>query len=185
MEQLSFFNDPPPSAAQRAQVPFYQRDVVFFGIRLSELGPEVADVQRMLKRSHSLTGVPYQPDRLHVSLLRVGERDTLTEADLEQLRGAASRVSFSSFPVVFETVLSYDGNAGADEKRPVVFPVTDGAAEIIALARDIEAALHRRLQIEGGSVASHDPRSRSGPDSSHGTRSPFRHPRHRFRTDLE
>ncbi len=150
MEQLSLFNEPQPPAAQPVPLPLYQRDVVFFGIRLSELGPEVADVFRMLRRSHGLTGVPYQPSRLHVSLLRVGERDKLTDDDLEQLRRAASRVSVIPFPIIFETVLSYDGNARTDEKRPVVLPVADGAAEIIALARDIEAALHGHLPVEGG-----------------------------------
>lgn len=146
MDQLSLFGEP---AAPPLQVPFHEREIVFFGIRLPELAPEAADVYRMLRRSHGLTGIPYEPDRLHVSLLRVGERDRLTDSDIAQLRQAASAVPFTPFPVSFETVLSYDGHAGRDDRRPIVFPVADGAADIIALARDIEAKLHRRLPLEG------------------------------------
>ncbi|MEO7223688.1 MAG: 2'-5' RNA ligase family protein [Devosia sp.] len=123
MDQLSFFPNLPPPAAPRARAPFRHRDVLFFGIRLAELGPEVADIYGMLRPSHGLAGIPCQPSRLHVSLLRVGERDKLTDHDLKELRQAASRVSFRPFPIVFETVLSFDGNARPDERRPVVFPL--------------------------------------------------------------
>jgi 2'-5' RNA ligase len=149
MDQLSFFDDSSPNSAPPAQTPFLLHDVVFFGVRLLELGQEVTEVHRMLKRSHGLTGIPYEADRLHVSLLRVGERDKLNEEDIEELRRAASRVSFAPFAITFETVLSYDGNGRRDERRAVVFPVADGAAEIIALARDIEARVYRRLRVEG------------------------------------
>lgn len=148
MDQLSFFDDA-PSVARAVDVPFQQRDVVFFAIRLAELGPEVADVHRMLRRSHGLTGTSYGADRLHISLLRVGDRDQLTERDLAALRAAASRVSVAPFAVTFETVMSFDGNAGRHDLRPVVFPVADGAGEIISLARDIEASIHRRVPVEG------------------------------------
>lgn len=149
MDQLSFFDEPPPLAVPLAQVPYHRREVVFFGIRIPELGPEAADVCRMLRRSHGLAGIPYDASRLHVSLLRVGDGDKLSDDDLDRLRRAASQVPFTPFPISFETVLSYDGHAVRDERRPVVFPVADGAAEIIALARDIEAKLYRRLPIEG------------------------------------
>ena len=145
MDQFSFFAEP----AASPQAPFYQRDVVFFGIRLPELGAEAADVHRMLRRSHGLTGIPYQPGRLHVSLLRVGARDRLSADDIRQLQRAASAVSFRPFPISFEMIVSYDGNSRRDDKRPIVFPVADGAAEIIALARNIEAGLHHALPIEG------------------------------------
>ena len=148
MEQLALFPDL-HAARPKSPVPFYARDVVFFGIRLSELGNEAADVHRMLKRSHGLTGIPYQASRLHVSLLRVGDREKLSAEDLEALGGAASRVRVTSFPISFEKVFSFDGNAGRDERRAVVFPVAEGAAEVIALARDIEDALDRRVHIEG------------------------------------
>lgn len=148
MEQLAFFPD--PSVTARPTEPsHYEREVVFFGIRLEELGEEVAQVHRMLRRSHGLTGIPYQPSRLHISLLRVGNRAKVTERELGELRGAASRVRVAPFPISFETVLSFDGNGGREDKRPVVFPVADGAADIIALARDIEAELYRRVEIEG------------------------------------
>src|SRR5262245_27548701 len=105
MHQLSFLDEAP--AAPSAQLPFYKRDVVFFGIRLPELGAEAIDLYRRLRRSHGLSGIPYQPNRLHVSLLRVGDRDRLTDDDLEQLRQAASAVSFTAFPIAFETIMSF------------------------------------------------------------------------------
>lgn len=149
MDQFSFFDEAPQVAVPQAHVPYHQRQVVFFGIRLCELGPEAADVCRMLRRSHGLTGIPYDADRLHVSLLRVGNRDKITDDDLEGLRHAAAQVPFSPFPISFETVLSFDGNARRDDRPPIVFPVADGAAEIISLARDIQAKLGRILPLEG------------------------------------
>ncbi len=149
MDQLSFFDDPLPPETVPAAVPYHDRSVVFFGIRLPELAPDAAEVCRMLRRSHGLTGRAYGEDRLHVSLLRVGDRDKLSDADIDGLRRAASQVRVTPFPVSFELVMSYDGHARRDSRPAVVFPVADGAAEIIALARDIEAKLHRRLPIEG------------------------------------
>ena len=149
MDQFSFFDEPPPLAVPHAQVPYHQRQVVFFGIRLPELGAEAAEVNRMLRRSHGPTGTSYDADRLHISLLRIGDRDKLSNEDLELLRRAASQVPFTPFPISFEAVLSFDGHARGDSRPPIVFPVADGAAEIISLARDIEARLHRKLPIEG------------------------------------
>lgn len=148
MEQLSLFVDLEAPADAGGRVTYYQRDVVFFGIRLPELGRQVAEVHRRLASTHRLTGIPYQPSRLHVSLLRAGDYSRLGREAIDALRQAAARVAFSPFPISFETVVSYDGNAGRHERRPVVFPVADGAGEIIALARDIEAELHGR-RIDG------------------------------------
>lgn len=145
MEQLSFFPDSKP----RTGLPYHQRAVVFFCVRLTELGSEAADVSRMLRRNHRLTGVSYDADRLHVSLIRVGDRDRLTEDDVLMLKDAAARVAVNPFPISFETVLSFDGQAGSNDRRAVACLVADGAAEIISLARDIEASIGRRQRLEG------------------------------------
>ena len=149
MDQLSFFDEAPTAEPPPARISYFDREIVFFGIRLPEVGEEAAEVHRMLRRSHGVIGSSYRADGLHVSLLRVGDRDKLTNDDLDRLRRAASQVPFTPFAISFETVLSFDGDGRRDRRPPIVFPVADGAAEIISLARDLEAKLHRQLPIEG------------------------------------
>jgi hypothetical protein len=44
MDQLSFFDEAPTAEPRPARISYFDREIVFFGIRLPEVGEEAAEV---------------------------------------------------------------------------------------------------------------------------------------------
>jgi len=91
-----------------------------------------------LKRRHRLHGRPVPPERMHVSLLGVGESPV--EPILRAAERAAAQVRLHAFGLHLEQVAGFGGRDG---KHPVVLAGGEGASLVDDLRRELGAALRR------------------------------------------
>jgi RNA 2',3'-cyclic 3'-phosphodiesterase len=84
---------------------------------------------------HGLRGKPLATERLHISLLSLGEYNGLPEGIIAVASEAAAAVAALPFDVVFDRVMTFRG------KRPLVFCGGDGAAALLAFQSVLGAAM--------------------------------------------
>jgi 2'-5' RNA ligase len=107
------------------------RDNLFFGL-LSQANSavEINKTAGGLRHLLGLNGRLIERERLHVSLHMVGRYDGLPNSILERAFEAGAMVSTSSFPLVFDRVMSFDTHR---DKRPVVLRPGYDLARLSAL----------------------------------------------------
>jgi RNA 2',3'-cyclic 3'-phosphodiesterase len=79
-----------------------------------------------LRDDHGLRGTPLATERLHVSLLSLGEHTGLPESIVAVASEAAATVAALPFDVAFDRVMTFRG------KRPLVLRGGDGIAALMA-----------------------------------------------------
>lgn len=117
--QLSFDLGPPA-----------RPDVFFFALRpTADAARAAMEVAKRYRRWHGLSGRPYGPDRLHVSLNPVESPRGFRKDDVEAAARAAARVDGAPFTVSFDRICRF-GRRGAG---PIVLRCGAGTAELAAL----------------------------------------------------
>lgn len=115
---------------------------LFFGLMLPP--PEAETASEVLARSradHGLKGKPVRKDRLHVTLIHVGDYpDALPSTVVEALRQAGASLAPPSFDVAFDRVSSFSGAPG---KHPHVLLGEKGVEALKAFRSDLLKAVIR------------------------------------------
>jgi len=87
---------------------------------------------------HGLRGKPLLPERLHVTLLHLGDWAGLPPGVVDATMKAAARVRAAPFDVAFDRVASFDGRR---DKLPFVLRAEGGNAPLRAFQADLETQL--------------------------------------------
>jgi 2'-5' RNA ligase len=85
---------------------------VFFAIKPApDDALDIDRTARELRVKNGLTGVPYSPDLLHVSLLCIGWRPEIREEVVERACVAGAAVTMRSFSVAFDRAATFGGES--------------------------------------------------------------------------
>ncbi|HTR88012.1 MAG TPA: 2'-5' RNA ligase family protein [Reyranella sp.] len=94
----------------RSHVP--PRDRLFFAVLPdAETTGRIAEATQRLRRAHGLKGKLIRPERLHVTLLHVGDEAGLPDGWIEETAERAAGVSMPQFKVGFDRVVSFKQGA--------------------------------------------------------------------------
>lgn len=107
----------------------------------------IGELTRQLRAEHGLKGQPVAPERLHVTLLFMGNHAGLPEALVAAAMRAAGRLRAGAFELVFDRVASLSGRPG---KRPLVLLGQSGLQALCGFQSKLAASLSGApLQPEG------------------------------------
>ena len=112
------------------------RERLFFGVMLPEPQAEAAlDVLDQSRANHDLRGSAIRRDRLHVTLIHVGDyAGVLPPATVEAAVNAGNAMTSPGFDVVFDHVSSFSGAPG---KHPHVLLSDKGVEAMKAFRADL------------------------------------------------
>jgi 2'-5' RNA ligase len=91
-----------------------------------------------LRVEHSLTGMPFRPDRLHVTLHHLGDHVELREDLVEAACAAAQRVALPAFEVALGSASTFPSEQG---KNPCVLMCAEERPPVHALWRELGTQL--------------------------------------------
>jgi len=116
-------------------------DQVFFAILPDDAaGMQASVLSRTLRDTLGLRGRTLDRERLHVTLLPLGNFPGLPRGLVNEARDAAASVAFPSFRLAFDRVGSFSGRPG---NLPLVLRVGDGLAALGDFQRSLAIALKR------------------------------------------
>jgi 2'-5' RNA ligase len=111
-------------------------DGLFFAIfPAMAAAASMAQLTRRLCDEHGLKGKPLATERLHISLLSLGEYAGLPEGIVPVASEVAATVAALPFDVAFDRVMTFRG------KRPLVLRGGDGLAALMAFQSVLGAAM--------------------------------------------
>ncbi|HEY0927490.1 2'-5' RNA ligase family protein [Brevundimonas sp.] len=118
---------------------------LFVGLMLpAAQGEQAAEVRRRSRELYGLTGGEVRTDRLHVTLIHVGDYAGSIRADVAaEVSAVIAAMEQPSFVVSFDRVGSFGGAPG---KHPHVLLGEDGLEALKAYRRTLWDAIHRRLK---------------------------------------
>lgn len=107
---------------------------LFLGLMLSPgAAAEASKVLEQARAEHGLRGSPIRPDRMHVTLIHVGDyRGTIPQSVVADVRTAADSLSGQAFDLTFDRAASFGGAPG---KHPHVLLGGEGV-EALRTFRD-------------------------------------------------
>lgn len=102
-------------------------------------GHEAAEVRERLKRSHGLGGGEVRADRLHVTMIHIGDyAGALPPRVVEEARAVLDRLTAGAVDIALDRVGSFAGQPG---RYPLVLTGEEGVGALKALRRDLWKAL--------------------------------------------
>jgi len=116
---------------------------LFFGLMLpASASQEAVSILAHSQDEHDLRGAPVRRDRLHVTLIHVGDYAGMPpQSVIEALRHAAETVTLPTFKVVFDLVSSFSGAPG---RHPHVLLGNDGLEPLKAFRSELLKAVIRQ-----------------------------------------
>lgn len=123
---------PPPETIER----------LFFGLMLPTApGGEAGQILDQARAAEGLRGSPIRPDRLHITLIHVGDYANALPGSLTPvLRDAAETLAPAAFDVVLDRVSSFSGAPG---RHPLVLLGDEGVQALRAFRNDLLTAVIR------------------------------------------
>jgi 2'-5' RNA ligase len=124
-----------PTAGRHASVPPPPFRPVFFVIKPDPSAATATDrVSHELGDALGLTGNPLTPDRLHMTLLSLGDMQILRQATLDRARHIAAEMSVRSFDITFDRVMSF---RNPRPKKPFALLASKGSAGLPLFQREL------------------------------------------------
>lgn len=119
-----------------------QIERLFVGLILSpDVAAAASKVLERARAEHGLKGPPVRPDRLHVTLIHIGDyRGSIPRSIVADTLAAVGEVSSTAFDLTFDRVASF---AGAPGRRPCVLLGSDGVEAVRAFRDRLFRALVR------------------------------------------
>ena len=115
---------------------------LFFGLMLPAPAAGMAsEVLAQSRANHGLEGKPIRKDRLHVTLIHVGDyQNALPSTVIEALQRAGASLAAPAFDVAFDSASSFSGAPG---RHPHVLLGDEGVAALKAFRSDLLTAVVR------------------------------------------
>ena len=101
-----------------------------------------------LKAQQGLDAKPNRQDRLHITLVHLGDFDGLPAALVEAACEAVSAVKWPSFDIELDHVISF--KAAAHHRRPLVLLGREGVIPLRAFQHDLDVTLQQRGVVHTG-----------------------------------
>ena len=136
-----------PSAVKRPPAPPPPFGAVFFALKPDlSAATETDRVSQELRISQRLTGNPLTPDRLHMSLLSLGDMPRLQHATLDRARRIAAEMNARPFDIRFDRAKSFP-NPGP--KQPFVLVASRGSAGLLLFQRELVKTMKNAGLVHG------------------------------------
>ncbi len=114
-------------------------DRLFFAIFPDvDAAERAAQLAQRLKDGYRVRGDLVESTRLHVTLLHLGDYESLPKRIVTAASKAAASVAMPPFDIVFDRAMSFAGNP---DRRPLVLLGSDGIDTLTALCRSLAAAM--------------------------------------------
>lgn len=118
-------------------------DRLFFAVFLPDhAASSVGKLQGDLQQKYRLSGRPLPADRLHITLVHLGDYAGLPRDIVEKGMTAGAGLRIEPFDVTFDRVGSFAGRA---RNKPLVMQGAEGAQSVLAL----QGALHDQMRQAG------------------------------------
>jgi 2'-5' RNA ligase len=99
----------------------------------------IGDAVQGQRSRHRLIGKPLAAERLHISLVGLGEYHGVPCNLVPAATSAAAGIELPAFDVGFDRIVSFSGG----RRRPLVLAGGDGVARLIAFQRTVAVAMHK------------------------------------------